>query len=275
MKTTYVIGYLAFSSKQQATGDSERRQTTGYADFCAQEGFKAWTADTYFDKGKSRFHGSHREGDFGRLIDDVKARKFPSGSVIWFEDMDRFGRQELPIVLNDWHTITSNGYVIHVGSLGMTFDKNTDQMRLMGVILKAILAHEESLKKSIRGKENRAQIRKTGRTIKGEKRRLKACPFWISVGDDGEYHLNEHAQLVKEAFRLAHEGHGAKTIKGMLGTHHDILGILRNRAVIGEFTPESRHRGDHEKQVAGSAERHHHEGRGSVVRRAADRGGEQ
>lgn len=251
------IAYFRFSSKSQALGSSELRQETGFAEFVARSGLAL--GPTYIDRGESAFHDYHRGGDFGRLLADCAGKKFPRGSVVWFEDMDRFGRGKLGVVLADWLTITSAGYGIHISSLGQTFTEDTDQMEMMGVIMKAILAHDESKKKSVRGKAARQRIRETGRAkpkVEGEKgRKLAACPFWLSVGPDGEYHENDYAKIVKEMFRLSALGFGAGEISNELGnptrpitrtidrnkvkvnaTIH-VLGVLRNRAVIGEYRP--------------------------------------
>jgi DNA invertase Pin-like site-specific DNA recombinase len=249
----WAIAYFRFSDKSQSIGHSEMRQEGQFAEFLTRSGLTP--GETYFDRGESAYHGNHRSAEFGRLLADCEARKFPQGSVIWFEDMDRFGRGKLYTVLGDWDTITSNGYGIHIASLGTTYTSETPEMELIAVIMKAILAHDESEKKSMRGKKNRAEIRKTGRTIRS-KRRLAACPFWLSVGTDGEYHENDYAPLVREAFRLAKSGEcsGCAEIKARLGhptrpitrrnrkgekttveAAIDVRGLLRNRACIGEF----------------------------------------
>jgi DNA invertase Pin-like site-specific DNA recombinase len=270
------IGYHRFSSKAQATGNSELRQEAGFAEFVARSGLALGL--TYIDRGESAFHGNHRGGEFGRLLTDCASKKFPSGSVVWFEDMDRFSRQKLGVVLADWLTITSAGYGIHISSLGTTYTEHTDQMEMMGVIMKSILAHDEGKKRSVRGKAARQRIRETGRTkpkVEGEQgRRLAACPFWLTVGADGEYRENDYALVVKEMFRLSAEGHGAGEVSNMLGNPTrpvtrtvgkgkdavkikvnatiDVLGVLRNRAVIGEYRPAIRvgkNRRDETKEV--------------------------
>ncbi len=231
------IGYTRFSSKKQAEGTSEIRQTDGFAAFHAASGRPL--GPCYLDKGESAYWGIHREKEFGRLLADADKHAWPQGSVVWFEEMDRFGRGKTHIVLSDWHRIVDNGYKIHVSSLGTTFDANSTEMEMLGVIVKAILAHEESVKKSIRTRDNRKRLRESRKTKQGK--RCAACPFWLTVGADGEYHENEYANLVRSMFTLAANGHGCGTIKKALnhpnrnGKAIDVLGVLRNRAAIGEL----------------------------------------
>jgi DNA invertase Pin-like site-specific DNA recombinase len=88
----YGISYSRFSSKIQETGDSERRQEAGFKRFIDQFGLVAWNQN-FIDRGKSGYHGNHRQGDFGKLLEAIHAGKFPKGSVLVIEDMDRFSRE--------------------------------------------------------------------------------------------------------------------------------------------------------------------------------------
>jgi DNA invertase Pin-like site-specific DNA recombinase len=234
----YGIPYHRYSSNLQEMGDSLRRQGAGFEAFCERQKLTPW-ADAYLDKGESAYHGAHRSKDFGRLLADCASHKFPVGSVIWFEDLDRFGRGKLSIILGDWESIIGNGYAIHVGTLGQTFTSQTPQMELMTVILKAILAHDESEKKAVRSKANRQRIRETGRTNDGRKPAYH--PAWFDYVN-GEYKENKLAKLVREMFKLAHAGLGARQMRGQLGNPVNkkgkrihILGILRRRAAIGQL----------------------------------------
>jgi DNA invertase Pin-like site-specific DNA recombinase len=244
------VGYLRFSSKNQITGSSEQRQEDGFGAFVRRS--ELVEGPTFWDKGESAYHGQHRSAEFGRLLDECRAKKFPGGSVVWVEDMDRFGRGKLYVVLGDWQAIISAGYKIHVDSLGKTYDNDTPEMELLTVIFRAILAHEESEKKSKRGKKNCQLQRDTNKTIKGTPRRIARCPFWLRVNEAGEYEkrVNE-VFVVKEMFRLASLGFGCEKIGEKLGNPTRDCGkkgvrkiavqhVLRNDAVIGRYHPATR-----------------------------------
>lgn len=230
--TPQAIPYRRYSSKRQNIGSSEARQGSGFDAFLGSSGMVK--GPEYFDRGRSGYHDAHRSGDFGRLLADCAGRKFPVGSVVWFENMDRFGRLKLAPVLADWSAILSAGYKIHVSSLGQTFTEQTEQMQLMGVILQAILAHEESAKKAVRVKAAWKERRTTGRTKTG--RVAAVCPKWLTVSEDGQsYTFNQFAKQVRTAC-LEAMTKGQTLVSVASGIKATALTrIFRSRTLIGEF----------------------------------------
>lgn len=206
----FAIPYMRYSSKAQKIGNSEQRQEDGFADFLKSSGLSPWK-ESYKDLGESGYHGNHRQGAFGRLLADCAAKLFPVGSVVWIENMDRFSREELDLVLPAMKTITNNGYKIQIGQ-GQTIEKGQSQFQMVAPIVGSILAHEESEKKSVRAKANRETIRTTGYTKHGRKQSV--CPFWIELKKGGkEYQLrDEVAAELKLACLMAIQGHGAMSI---------------------------------------------------------------
>jgi Resolvase, N terminal domain len=69
--------YIRFSSKPQEDGDSERRQLEKGMKRAADLG--AEFVDAYTDRGLSGFSGANRDGDLGRMIEDVEAGKMNTG----------------------------------------------------------------------------------------------------------------------------------------------------------------------------------------------------
>src|SRR5437867_425154 len=86
--------YIRFSSRQQAEGDSLRRQTEKAEDYCQRKG---WTLDaslTLRDLGVSAFRGDNALlGNLGVFLAAVKKGTVPAGSVLIVESFDRLSRQ--------------------------------------------------------------------------------------------------------------------------------------------------------------------------------------
>lgn len=227
------IAYMRFSSKRQATGRSEARQEQDFLDFCNRNKLNKWQ-EIYWSKGDSAYHGIHREKDFGRLLADCDSQKFPAGSVLWFEDMDRFGRGKLATVLADWERIISAGYSIHVSSLGTTFDANTGQMELIAVVMKAILAHDESAKKADRQRKSWKLRRESGKPV------TTICPCWLEWNGT-EFVYSALWEPMKRAIALSIEGYGAGQIKAKIPElPPGLVTLLRQKTLLGEYQPCTR-----------------------------------
>ncbi len=89
---SYGISYIRFSDQSQKDGSSETRQRKGYEDFCARFGLIPWH-ESYIDRGASAFKGHHKQGDFGRFLAALESGKFPQGSVLVVEALDRYSRE--------------------------------------------------------------------------------------------------------------------------------------------------------------------------------------
>jgi hypothetical protein len=238
----FAVPYRRFSTKTQTIGSSEVRQDSGFDLFILSSGLPSAPPEfCYWERGKSGYKGVHRTGDFGRLLADSERQAFPVGSVIWFEDMDRFSRQKLSTVLADWDTITEAGYSIVVGSLGTTFTANTPDMERWGVISKAIWARDESAKKAIQLAASWKEKRKKADGITKHHRKSKVCPSWLSVSKDGKsYEKNEKEPLMRRAALMAIDGHGITSIRRATGLSAGLLTQLHSRTLIGEWQPQSR-----------------------------------
>jgi DNA invertase Pin-like site-specific DNA recombinase len=251
------VPYRRFSRKHQVRGSSEARQEQGFDDFNRLSGRPSASAQfCYWDRGESAYkENGHRTAEFGRLLKDAERKAWAPGSVVWVEDMDRFGRGKLRIVLNDWATITEAGYKIHVASLGRTFDADTPEMELIPVIMKAILAHDESVKKV--GRLRTAWEMKRATAHEKKKPANGACPRWVTpVRQDGKvvsYVPNAgRVAVVKRIFALCIDGRGCRAIAtilnregvapfgGRLWTESQVGRLLRNRSALGEYQPKQR-----------------------------------
>jgi DNA invertase Pin-like site-specific DNA recombinase len=235
MKDT-VVPYKRYSDPTQGKGSSEQRQDEGAAEFIAHIRGVEWDDPQggYCDRGKSGYSETegHTKHDFGRLLADCDRKLFPPNSIIYFEDMDRFGRRKVAPTLTDWQRILTAGY--RIGVDGKVYDTDTPEMELMTVILKAILGREESEKKSKRGKKNWAMKRERADGLTKEKAKSAACPSWLSVVN-GQYQFNENAATLKNVCELALT-RGVGQLSQELDIEQGGLGkLLRSRTLMGEY----------------------------------------
>src|SRR5437763_7357226 len=89
------ISYKRFSTRKQARGDTERRQTDLAKDYCQRHDLEL--LDTYLDAGMSGFTGANL-GDNGALralLQAARSAKFPAGTRLIVESLDRLSRQEI------------------------------------------------------------------------------------------------------------------------------------------------------------------------------------
>jgi DNA invertase Pin-like site-specific DNA recombinase len=258
----HAYSYVRFSTPEQLKGDSLRRQTALSADYCKRNNLLLDDSLNLRDLGVSAFRGDNVEtGALSGFLDAVKRGRVPKGAVLIVENLDRLTRDEIGKALSLFISILDAG--VHIVTLRpeveYTKQSINDIATIMQAVLQLFLGHEESAKKSGRLTEawdaKRAEMKKRKLTSK--------CPFWLEInGDRTDFDTKPEAvEVVKRLFSLAAHGHGATAIArkmneagipspyGRAWNNVSVLWVLRNRAVIGEFTP---HRGRYAaRQAAG------------------------
>ena len=246
--------YIRFSTPEQIKGDSLRRQTSLSADYCQRHKLQLDESLNLRDLGVSAFRGGNAEtGALSGFLEAVHAGRVPVGAVLIVENLDRLTRDEVGRALSLFISILDSG--IHIVTLRPEVEYTKKSINDISVILQAVLqlflGHEESSKKSERltdaWDEKRATI--------GKRKLTGKCPFWLQLAEDRSSFIlqPERVEIVKRLFRLAQDGHGSSVIARKLNAEsipspygrvwHNVcvLAVLRNRAVIGEFTPHQGH----------------------------------
>lgn len=250
-----VIPYLRYSTREQLEGTSTKRQEE---DCTSHSGRKRWLIETILiDAGKSAFTGQNREigSALGQFIDDAKAG-LHWGKILLVERLDRLSRQGHEETFELIRLLGRHGVSVATvdGDEFYEAGKKLDLMQVIKILLKAELAHEESVAKSQRLKR-RYEIRYAEARVSG-KALTKNCPPWMKVRADRTYVIIiERATLIVRIFELADAGHGAHTIARILNEEGVptwgrfknrvpktwdrtfIQKLLANRAVVGEFQP--------------------------------------
>ncbi len=250
--------YLRFSSPEQASGDSLRRQLADSEAYAREHGL---VLDTSLrDEGVSGFRGANRDDDaaLGRFLTLVREGRVPEGSYLLVESLDRLSRQAISQALATLQALLGAGVVVVTLSDRKRYDRESmdDLMSLMWALMQMSRAHEESALKSRR--VTAAWSAKHARAAETKAPITSRCPAWLRLEGsvrhgNAVYHVvEERAAVVREIFSLAIDGMGSDSIAATLnareeptwgegkrkGRHwHDsyVYKILTSRAVFGEY----------------------------------------
>jgi DNA invertase Pin-like site-specific DNA recombinase len=110
--------YIRFSSKPQEDGDSERRQLANGTKRATES--DADFVDAYTDRGLSGHSGANRDGDLGRMIEDVDAGRIEPGDIIWVENHDRLTRRPPLEAIEQFIRFLNAGIVLDINGHSRT-----------------------------------------------------------------------------------------------------------------------------------------------------------
>ncbi len=237
MKT---ISYCRFSTPPQEYGNSAKRQLDMAQDWCKRNNLTL--DDTYLDKGKSAWHGKHRDGALGELLNILE-----SGDILLVEDEDRLSRENPLTALNHLRAIVERGIDIVTLRDGRRITKTNffDLSNFLPSIIKATLANEENEKKSKRLKTAWAERR--NKIAKGIPS-MGRYPFWMTQQANGRFVLNEKAEVIRRIFDLSIRGYGVRKIAQELKGEYaqsSIQYILKSHTTYGAFQSRQKVNGRH------------------------------
>lgn len=251
------VSYLRFSRPEQALGDSQRRQIQKTEEYCAANGYRL--LDVYFDRGISGAKGLHRrKGQLGDLIAAARAKKFPPGTALLIESLDRLSREEASIALqlflqliNDYdleiHTIgDSSKQVYRKGALDFT--------SLLISIVEMGRAHGESRRKSELIAASWKGLRLRGKaTSRPDKKPMGRHPSWLDWDNGGWVVIEERAKVIRHVFHelvlkrrlgryeiartLVEEKALYWSTKGEGWTASGVKRFITNTALVGDLVP--------------------------------------
>lgn len=257
------IVYIRWSSAEQSKGSSLERQRQDCRSHAAANGWNV--VDELIDDGVSAFKGKHASsGALGRFVRDVEAGLHIDGVVLLCEKLDRLSRQEPGRVFLWMLDLTEAGVTVATVEGNRRYSKgNFDMATIIEVVVKAQLGHEESEKKSQR----------LSAAWAGKRRRLEAgerfvmsrrAPAWLQVvGTPPRFQLlTDRALVVRRVFEETAAGQGkhliAKNLNrdqiptfGRADAWHAsyVQKILCNPAVLGEFQPSRKPRGEKRETI--------------------------
>jgi DNA invertase Pin-like site-specific DNA recombinase len=244
--------YIRFSSRQQAKGDSLRRQTEAAAAWCGRHGAKLDTSTTFHDLGKSAFLGDHRKNAdrfaLAAFLKLVEREKIPRGSYLIIESLDRLTREHVRAGLMLLLGLIEAGIrIVQLSPSELVYDEDSDEMSLMLAIVELSRGHRESKRKS-------DLIAPVWRRRKDSAREggivTRRLPAWVQVKDGKLALIPERAEAVRTVFRLAAAGYGIRRIIAKLTadgvppmgpagvwSRASVGKILLNRHAVGDYQP--------------------------------------
>lgn len=251
MSKPKAYAYIRFSTPDQASGDSLRRQAELARQYAEANGLDL-DESPRVDRGVSGFKGANLRPDaaLGQFLQEVDAGEIPSGSYLLVESLDRISRAGIHPALNLFMKILGKGLVLVTMNDGRRYDgANVDFMDMMTSLLVMQRAHEESDTKSRRLK---AVWEKKRSNLKTEKA-TAVCPGWLQLAESGkQFEVVPHrAKVVQRIFQMCIDGYGSHSISSTLNSegiptfgrssvwHNSYVEkTLTNRAVLGEFQPK-------------------------------------
>ncbi|WP_439671202.1 recombinase family protein [Cupriavidus necator] len=255
--TPKAYSYIRFSTPEQQSGDSFRRQSELSKAYAETHGLVLDENLTYRDLGVSAFDKSNvRSGQLGAFLSAVESGAVAPGSYLLVESLDRISRAQISDALEIFLSILNRGLTIVTLADGMVYNREKANRQFTDFIISIAImsrAHEESLTKSKRIKE----AWKAKRSRLGEQKLTSVAPGWLELNAEKTAYLPipDRVALVQNVFAWSRDGIGADSIARRLnqqgvptfGTRaknqwHSsyIKKILENRAVLGEFQPHVR-----------------------------------
>lgn len=247
--------YLRFSSPQQATGDSIRRQAQARESWlAAHPEIKLDTSLVLTDSGRSAFKRNNWDTyALARFVDCIKSGRVVAGSYLLVENLDRLSREDAGEATEKFLSIVNKGIVVvQLSPIVMEFRRPVNIQSLMFAIVELSRGHSESAIKSERGKAfwSRKQREAATRIV------TRRVPGWIKY-DNGKLVLDKaHAATLRRAFALARDGYGVAaiakkfndegvprmgrpTFKGrpVVWSAANLYHMLTSRTTLGEYQP--------------------------------------
>jgi DNA invertase Pin-like site-specific DNA recombinase len=250
------FSYLRFSTPEQASGDSRRRQLAMAEKYAADHHLKLDLQLSFRDLGVSAFRGENaKEGALRAFLEAIEHNLVPQGSFLLVESLDRLSRDQILAAQSLFLQIVQAGITIVtlVDQRSYSIESlNRNPIDLIISLVVMMRANEESQTKSHRIREVFAQKR----SHLAERPWSARCPGWLRLDKaQGKFVVvEERANIIRRIYREALAGVGHQTIarrlneegvslfgqgnqRGKLWNPSLIRHFLRYPAVIGDFTP--------------------------------------
>jgi DNA invertase Pin-like site-specific DNA recombinase len=245
--------YSRFSTKDQAAGDSERRQKDKAQAWADANGYRL---EHLHDPGISAFHGKNQIlGQLNFFISSVRARQLGPAPVLLVENFDRLSREVIEEAQSLFLELINGAAVIVTLHNGKRYARGMGLVDIITALVEMDVAHQHSAKLSMRVKEEVDARRAAGKIIHNR----SSCPRWLSIDPKRTafFQNPERVALVRKMFELAGNGLGGEAIARIFNSRHErpwskakywrgetIAEMLRGRAVLGEYQGKAGYFGD-------------------------------
>ena len=240
--------YSRFSTKQQADGDSKRRQDAKSQAWADKNGYQL---EFIHDAGISAYQGKNRSaGQFGVFLAALEANQLGPEPVLLVENLDRMSREDIKTAQQNFWAIVNRGAKIVTLHNETIYSDKMEINEIVAALYEMNAAHDYSVRLSDRVQNAMNKRREAG----GIMHNRTSAPSWLSLDKDRTTFtpIKERVDIVLRIFNQFNAGVGVTSIamqlnsdgvkpwtrrssgfKVWLPTY--VSGLLRNRAVLGEF----------------------------------------
>jgi DNA invertase Pin-like site-specific DNA recombinase len=255
--TPTAYSYLRYSTPEQSTGDSVRRQTESSFAWCKRNGVTL--DDTLKDEGVSAFKGRHRAADradthkLAGFLRAVEGGKVKPGSFLILESLDRLTREDIVAAMNLFTSLLMKGIkIVQLQPSECVYSDRADMTAVVLALVELSRGNSESRMKSERvGKAWANKLRNAGAKVV-----TRRVPGWIDHTGTGLRLNGPRAGIVRRIFALCIGGNSALAIAKLLNDEGvptmgratmkgravqwdatTVRHILTSRAAVGEYVP--------------------------------------
>jgi DNA invertase Pin-like site-specific DNA recombinase len=256
--TNIAYSYLRFSTPEQASGDSRRRQLSLAEKYAADHHLKLDRQLSFRDLGVSAFRGRNaKEGALRAFLEAIEHNLVPQDSVLLIESLDRLSRDRILSAQALFMQIIQAGITIVtlVDQRSYSFESiNRNPLDLIISLVSMMRANEES---EIKSRRVRAafEVKRAGLS---ERPWSARCPGWLRLDKvTGKFVIvEERADVVRRIFREILSGVGHNTVvrqlneervplfghgnqKGKIWQKETVRHLIYTPTVIGTHVPFS------------------------------------
>lgn len=265
------VVYARWSSLEQSKGSTLERQMSLCANYCKEQ---KWTViERLQDEGKSAYTGANlKTGELGKFTDRFMQGHYAPGTVLVVEQLDRLSRMAPTDVMSWILQVVNAGLTIVTANDGLRISKEdlrTNQLGIISIVFNSFRAYSESFHKAERiGKA--WSIKRAARDRGEEIAFTSIGPAWLNLNKEtGKWEeVEERVKLVRRIYDEAERGDGRRKIARRFNEEgieawgrkkskgdgwHDsyIQKILETPAVLGEYQPHTKARGDDRRTPIG------------------------
>ncbi|MFN7399021.1 MAG: recombinase family protein [Sandaracinobacter sp.] len=251
-----VYSYARFSTPEQASGDSLRRQTAAAEKWAQDRGMVLDDRLSLTDEGVSSYRGANAAEDrgLGSFLYACQQGLIERGSYLLVESLDRLSRMDPFDAQQQFMAIVGAGVTIVTLQDGQEFSRQrmtAEPWSFLVAYMVAMRAHEESATKGRRVAAAWAAKRERMRTGKDARLTMRA-PGWVQWdATANRWDLQPvHAATVRRVFELTDAGWGEHRIaeafnregvplmgRGAMWHRSAVSKILGNVSAIGQLVP--------------------------------------
>jgi DNA invertase Pin-like site-specific DNA recombinase len=254
LRAPRVYSYCRWSTREQANGDSSRRQHEAAEQWAAKQGYVLDQSLCIFDEGLSAFRGDNAfDGGLSRFLKACREGLVQRGSYLVVESLDRISRMAPRKAQRLIDDIVDSGVTIVTlcDDQHYTAERlDSDPTALLLALLISWRAHEESKTKACRVAAAWAEKRRRVRANPKE-RLTRRAPSWLHARPNGQWEEDQRkSDIVRRIYSMTLGGMGEHRIAATLNQegipalaggirwHRSTISkLLRNAAVIGKLTP--------------------------------------